>query len=79
MLNLKSMSVKTKIVTTMTVKGMIVLVMMSKKVIQNAPLALLLEMVTKLLNLLRLIEHLHFSESNQHHGTVSLCLNSVLN
>ena len=45
---------KTKIVTTMTVKGMIVFGMKSKKVIQFAPLDLLFENKSKLLNLLRL-------------------------
>ena len=82
-MNLKTMIVlklnlKMMIVLKLNLKVMIVLEMMSKKMIQNAPLALLFEMVSKLLNLLRLIEHFHFSELDQHHGTVSSYLNSVL-
>ena len=62
---------KTKIVATRTVKGMILFEMKSKKVIQFAPLLLLFEMKSKLLNLLRLIEYLNFFDGNQHHEIVS--------
>ena len=55
---------KTETVMMMNLKVMIVLGMMSKKVIQNAPLALLSEMLSKLS---RLIDHLNISDCNQHH------------
>ena len=51
----------------LNLKVMIVLEMKSKNVIQFAPLALLSEMISKLLNLLRLIDRLIFSDCNQHH------------
>ena len=65
---------KTKIVAMMTVKVMILFEMKSKKVIQFAPLLLLFDMKSKLLNLLRLIEYLNFFDRNQHHEIVS-CMN----
>ena len=65
-----NMDSQTKIVAMMTVKGLILFEMKSKKVIQFAPLLLLFDMKSQMLNLLRLIECLNFFDQNQHHEIV---------